>query len=151
MRKTDKLNDFRVLSKLVVEKCRYNVKNETWVAHLRLGDIFDGKRYKAMPHLVKEYKKPPYHYTSQIPPFSKVTIVGGSHVKLKNYTKSLAYVQQVKKALESQGCDVNLRIGTNPDEDFIFMVGAHKFVSSGGGYSRLIENVRKELGKSGDT
>ena len=51
----------------------------------------------------------------------------------------------VKQHLEKNGYKVSMRLGGDPDEDFIFMCLADNFISSGGMYSTQIYNTRNKI------
>ena len=76
----------------------------------------------------------------------KIILVSGSHTDIKT-PKSCKYIEIVKKYFEYKGYKVELRLGMNSDDDFIFMCNARYFVpSTSGEYTKLITNMVKMMG-----
>ena len=62
----------------------------------------------------------------------------------EDFKRSMGYVQKIKGFFESSNFQVELRLGLPPDEDFVFMCRSKFFVPSGGGFSRLVEDLKRE-------
>jgi hypothetical protein len=72
----------------------------------------------------------------------KIIIVGGCHRKNKGIEESMEILRLYKNQLEKYGYEVELKIGGNPDEDFITLSNAKYFIEGGGGYGKLIKTYR---------
>ena len=161
---TDKKNDNAVLADIVKRRNRKrNLPKNTCVIHLRIGDVINNTKASIVELVslstdsgLTEMEK---YYRSYIKSFAQIKkeikttwnnqvnniiIVAGSHVDC-NQTKSCNYLSVIKKLLETEGYTVTMRLGGDADEDFIFMCMAPYFIGSGGGYSKLITEVRKKL------
>tara|TARA_B100000524_G_C23427838_1_gene290417 strand:+ start:53 stop:436 length:384 start_codon:yes stop_codon:yes gene_type:complete len=72
----------------------------------------------------------------------EITIIGGAH-KNSNLNKSLNFVNNIKNIFKDKKYKVNIRLGNNPDEDFLLMCNCRLFVKAGGGYSQIISDYVK--------
>jgi len=158
--------DLNLLDK-VIEKYEYKVdiENEIYI-HLRLGDVVLADndirfKRKLSPReicinglLLKYGNKEMYyffpwsHYNEKLKDLikkgapKKIKIVGGCHRKNKGIEESMEILRLYKNQLEKYGFEVELKIGGNPDEDFIILSNAKYFIEGGGGYGELIKNYR---------
>ena len=81
---------------------------------------------------------------------SRVHIVAGvtenrtAEQRRAGYTlgKSLAYIRLIREHFCYLGYDVTTRLGRAPDEDFAVMTQSKRYISSGGGFSELVQDVR---------
>jgi len=155
MKQTNKDDDYLLLKKLVTNynKSIRPLNNEV-VIHLRTGDVLDRSKYTVDEHLSKSlpyhnphhthYVKPLSYYENQLKKLKQKNIVlvsGGC--KTNTFTKSKEYINKIKNFLEKKGYKVKIRFGKNPDDDLVFMCRSSYFISSGGGFSRLIKEIRK--------
>ena len=58
------------------------------------------------------------------------------------FKKSLKYLDKIKKSWELNGFIVKILNTNQPDDDFVYMCRSKYFVSSGGGYSMLVNIIR---------
>jgi hypothetical protein len=73
---------------------------------------------------------------------NKATIIIGGHMT-KTFNKSLEYLDKIRLSWESNGFRVKVLNTSNADNDFVYMCRSSYFVSSGGGYSMLVNVIRK--------
>jgi hypothetical protein len=177
MQLTNKNNDFKTLKQIVKKRKNVlpnNIKNIATI-HIRIGDIIECDTHSVDEMLEnqilsKQNKKCIYHITEKekyVKPSSyyknikfpknlkEIYIIAGSHKIFLNYNKSLKYIYKVQKIIQKNinntyskdKIPVNLKLGDNPDEDFLWMIYSKFNISSGGGYSKIIENVREYLQK----
>jgi len=71
----------------------------------------------------------------------KITLVAGG-CQTHDFTKSKEYIQVIKSLFEKGGFNVQVRLGNPPDDDFVYMCRSEFFIPSGGGFSRLVNDVR---------
>lgn len=151
--------------------------SETVVLHLRVGDVLDKpSRFQHMYNLqwclssqcyyhhvqrdnfgftrltgIGQYVLPwktLYALLNQLPAHvSQVVIIAGSHAHHLALTQSSLYVECVATLLRLHGYTVTLQLGNDPDADFVDMVHAPHFVTSGGGFGKLVQDCRKRLNK----
>lgn len=157
---TTKFNDFDVLAQLV-ESQRYRVvdqlKKDTIVIHLRLGDVFNMSKRAVDEHLEKVilyksttrdilYIQPASYFLEKLKPYAqtKVQFVFGSHKPDIDFTKSWEYLDKLTKILQKHGytCQRKHASMTNdPDLDFLYLCHAPNLVVSGGGFSHLAKKI----------
>lgn len=75
----------------------------------------------------------------------KVNIVSGSH-KNECLIDSARYLENRRQFLNKNGINVEYTLGQSPDDDLIFASKAKHFISTGGGYGKLIGNVVEKNG-----
>ena len=121
-------------------KLRYKV-----CLHLRLGDVLNNSdksgevsynniKYNSSLELYDEVvKKLKYEYK-----IKEITIFAGAHFKINYINESLKFLNKIKNIIIKNGLTVNIRIGNNPDEDFLIMCNSEIFIKAGGGFSRKI-------------
>lgn len=131
------------------------------VIHLRLGDVIEKVENVSVVDMLYKGASPAHHknFRNSIKPISeyldnlqtnnltKVSIRGGSH-KAELYRKSTVYGHCLKTAIKYAGYDLmQYEIDSgNPDYDFYYMSHAKAYISTVGGYSRLIGNMVKHFG-----
>jgi hypothetical protein len=164
MKKTKEYSNYNVLFYIISERTKYTNdlpdKNDI-VVHLRAGDVIEENpddvitilsTYSYMDNNKWSNYTPPLEYLDNkiskinINKIQKIILVSGSHIYSKT-PKSCKYIEIVKKYFEYKGYQVELRLGMNSDDDFIFMCNAKYFVpSTSGGYTKLITNIVKMMG-----
>jgi hypothetical protein len=126
------------------------------VLHLRLGDVIERSDYSVEQHLIKEcpslennwYVKPLDYFEKKFESFRlgvRVIIMYGSPFHEYGFSKSKAYVAKVAEFLSNKGFEPVIRSGRDADEDFVFGAFAHNLVTTGGGYSELLDKVNQKL------
>jgi hypothetical protein len=141
--------------------CFQEPDEDAVVIHLRLGDVIEKAKNVSVVDMLYRGASPAHHknFRNSIKPISeyldnlqtnnstKVSIRGGSH-KPKFYRKSRVYGHCLKTAIEYAGYDlIQYEIDSgNPDYDFYYMSHAKTYISTVGGYSRLIGKMVKHLG-----
>lgn len=156
---TNENTDYKTLSSIILKRVEPNdiPLDNTCVIHLRVGDVINMAKESAKEIAAKSVyigNESWSNYTpcisqirdglQKLPKVSKIVIVAGSHKDVK-LRKSCKYLSIIKRKLEKDGYKVNMRLGGDPDKDFIFMCMAPNFIASGGAYSKLIVNTRKVL------
>jgi len=126
------------------------IKNNNWsgeldrdALHLRVGDVINKPNQKYGIKHGSDYWKPLDYYSVIKIPKKKVTIFAGIHKSKYNEDKSMKYVLDVGNILKKRGINVKYRLGGNPDKDFVEMVMAQNFIEGGGGYSNMVNIMRK--------
>ena len=160
---TNKTNDLDVLKTIIKDmplkifqldnmKNKFNIKN-TVAIHLRLGDVIDKSNMHIFDFLEKgtDYVRPVEHYKKIISKlkstrYRNVVLIAGSHNSYKNHRKSFEYLMTIRELFLENGFTVFLKIGGNPDKDFLISVSTPILVVSGGGFSALMGDMSKKLG-----
>jgi hypothetical protein len=145
-------SQFNILKSIIevkLKKC--NIKELDFVLHLRLGDAITG--YNEQTDILAyngEYATKLETIEKNIDIFKgkNVHIFYGNHVSWANLKYSEIYLKKLRKLFNKHNIGfIEVKSG-NPDTDFLHMCKAKEFVKSGGGYSNLIETIRKKNNKS---
>lgn len=128
------------------------------VIHVRGGDVMQTNTMFEKGHRYVFSKCYYDQIARQLPKGSKILIVSSECMWLhENATNANAktpeiarkntriYIDQIVNFFVNNKFFVSVRLNHNPDDDFILMAKAKCFVPSGGGYSRLIRDVRTYL------
>jgi hypothetical protein len=97
----------------------------------------------------KYYCMPWCHYEKKIKEFlikgakKKIIIVAGMHTIGRGVKESNELLRLYKLQLEKMNYEVELRLGKNPDLDFVLLCGVRNFIEGGGGYGELIKECRE--------
>ena len=159
MRRTDKINDYKILADIVRERSNEISYDDGAIAlHLRVGDVVNSTAKtvsEILAYRVYLSDNSWAYYTSCLkdisnglaafPDSNKIIIIAGSHIN-ENHSKSCAYLEAVQNYLHRLGYNVKTQIGGDPDRDFLLMCTSPYFISSGGGFSRNVVETRKILG-----
>jgi len=154
-----------MLVKKYTQKNNIRIDKNSVVIHLRIGDVINKAPsvHEILSHQVRTRRSisffpfrvtAPFNY---VPPLKKIakiiprsdikniTLMAGSHFDI-DMTKSSHYISAVKLFLEDKGYNVKLRLGGDPDEDFVYACMSPHFVSpSDGKYALLITKVREHM------
>ena len=122
--------------------------------HIRLGDVVSDGNKPDLPNynrLIYNLSLDKYEIIANKLKnefdVNEITIIGGAHLKSSNLNESLKFINNVKNILLKYNIKVNIRLGNDPDEDFLIMCNSDLFVKTGGGFSRIIaEYVNKNGG-----
>jgi hypothetical protein len=160
LRMTDKETDLDVLIDIISKFPKeLKPKDDDIVIHLRVGDIFDQaeqlKKYcektnQSWDRVFRPRVPPISYYKSIINNIKRETvmpdviIVAGGCLT-HSFTESKKYIKKIKNLFKEAGHSVKIRFGHPPDDDFVFMCRSKSFYKSGGGYSILIDKIRKRL------
>jgi hypothetical protein len=164
MKKTKKYSNYNLLFDIISERTKHTNdlpdKNDI-IVHLRTGDVIEENQDDVITILSTYSYMNENEWTNYTPPLEyledkiskisiniirKIILVSGSHTDIKT-PKSCKYIEIVKKYFEYKGYKVELRLGMNSDDDFIFMCNARYFVpSTSGEYTKLITNMVKMMG-----
>jgi hypothetical protein len=164
MKKTKKYSNYNLLFDIISERTKHTNdlpdKNDI-IVHLRTGDVIEENQDDVITILSTYSYLNEHEHTNYAPPLEyiedkiskisikiirKIILVSGSHTHTKT-PKSCKYIKIIKKYFEYKGYKVELRLGMNADDDFIFMCNARYFVpSTNGGYTKLITNMVKMMG-----
>ena len=152
---TSKPNDMKTLNFIIQKRLFKLDKINGTTLHLRVGDVIDRDEEHSVSDMIK--KPVLFHgyrqYVTSWPKLKSlldklptnikdITIFAGSH-NIENPTKSCEYIDRMTKLLTNQGYRVKLRLGYHPDEDLVLMTTAPFFIPSGGGFSKLVNDIRK--------
>ena len=152
---TKNRNDRNLVMKLIdaMHNSSANTKPEpnALVIHLRLGDVIEKSRSSAQDMLLyggtpKHHKNfnnaiKPAHELLEAASHAKpdhVYLVAGAHSPLHPRCKSWPYANCVHRVFQYTGYNTSLIMFKDPDQAFVFMQYAKKFVVGVGGYSRII-------------
>jgi hypothetical protein len=76
---------------------------------------------------------------------TKIIIIAGIH-RYMCIEKSAVYIQDRSDYLKKlTGVKIEYRLGGSPDEDIILACSAKHFISTGGGYGDLLNNIRQNM------
>lgn len=161
MKKTKKQNNIKVLQEIIDKRATDKPDIDSLVIHLRIGDVIENSSESVVKMLSKQtYYQPSKIWSGYVKPLKyfddkldkckqynikNIIIVAGSHIN-STYKKSTLYIDCIKYFLKNKNFNVILRLGNDPDSDLIFMSYAKYFISSGGGYSKLVEKLVKQRG-----
>ena len=156
---TSEDDDYKTLSSIILKRVEPKdiPPDNTCVIHLRIGDVINMAKESAKEIAAKSVFIGPESWSNytpcisqirdglqKLPKVSKIVIVAGSHKDVK-LRKSYKYLSIIKRKLEKDGYEVDMRLGGDPDKDFIFMCMSPNFIASGGSYSKLTVNTRDVL------
>jgi len=160
MNKTKHIMKYNILADIVKERSNNTndlPNDKDLVVHLRIGDVVE-ENVSDLSEIITTYSyNDIYNYTCPIrniqdkiskskQKFDKIILVAGSHKDMLT-PKSCKYVDVIKKYFENNGYTVELRLGKNPDNDFIFMTNSKYFIPScSGNYTLLVKKIVKILG-----
>jgi hypothetical protein len=165
MKKSKTQKNYNVLANIIRERSKFTndlPKNNDLVIHLRLGDTIEKNPHNLIQILtsytymqsfrtssnytcpirnIQEKINKLKHYNIQ-----KIILVSASHLDIPT-PKSSKYINVMKRYLEKKGYIVELRLGKNPDEDFIFMSNSKYFIPACSGYyTHLVKTIVKIMG-----
>ena len=160
MKKTKKFKKYNILADIVKERSNNTddlPNDKDLIVHLRVGDVVEDNSSNLSQILTNYSYNFLHNYTCPIrniqdkinkskENFDKIILVAGSHKDILS-PRSCKYIDVVKKYFENNGHIVELRLGKNPDDDFIFMSNAKYFIPScSGNYTLLVKKIVKILG-----
>lgn len=160
MKKTKKFKKYNILADIVKERSNNTddlPNDKDLIVHLRVGDVVEDNSNNLSQILTNYSYNFLHNYTCPIrniqdkinkskENFDKIILVAGSHKDILS-PRSCKYIDVVKKYFENNGHIVELRLGKNPDDDFIFMSNAKYFIPScSGNYTFLVKKIVKILG-----
>jgi len=160
MKKTKKFKKYNILADIVKERSNNTddlPNDKDLIVHLRVGDVVEDNSNNLSQILTNYSYNFLHNYTCPIrniqdkinkskENFDKIILVAGSHKDILSPI-SCKYIDVVKKYFENNGHIVELRLGKNPDDDFIFMSNAKYFIPScSGNYTFLVKKIVKILG-----
>jgi hypothetical protein len=160
MKKTKKFKKYNILADIVRERSNNTddlPNDKDLIVHLRVGDVVEDNSNNLSQILTNYSYNFLHNYTCPIrniqdkinkskENFDKIILVAGSHKDILS-PRSCKYIDVVKKYFENNGYIVELRLGKNPDDDFIFMSNAKYFIPScSGNYTLLVKKIVKILG-----
>lgn len=152
---SQELPDYDILFNIMKEKTKeYNIPNNNeLIVHLRIGDVIDWEYKDDIDELLEGKKH--YYYLKNYGNFDKlfkkisnmniekIILVGGYHTQ-EDHSRSIEYVDKIKKYIEKNNYLVETRIDkASADEDFIYMSNSKYFLKSGGRYSDIINKMVK--------
>ena len=154
MNKNKKYQNFDLLNQIINKRKKENNKldDHTLVLHIRVGDVLCKKVWiENAPEIYSKVGNIPwwdgviqYIIKNNI---TKVIIIAGTHFK-DCLEESYDYIVDRTNFLVSNGLNVEYRLGQSPDDDIIFCQGAKHFITTGGGYGKLLNMiVNKNKGK----
>ena len=137
-------NNKELIRKLIKEKQQI-LNNTDMVLHVRIGDVmclFNKTQihYSRFGDTVWWDSIINYIKTNNI---NQVYIIAGSH-QPHCLEESSKYLNDIFNFLKNTvpGLNVIFKLGASPDEDIIFASTAKHFKSTGGGYGKLIDQIR---------
>lgn len=166
LKSTDKKNNIKIMTNIVKNRLN-NTPVYECILHLRIGDVLEELQQKEIlaewnNNIINdskgnfynkiEYLRNKKYFNSKIDKLkkldvNKVHIIAGAHVKYKEYKNSSMYIDLVKKLFEDNNIKCILLFKNNPDYDILLSVNAHYFINTGGGFSKLIKEIRNDMNK----
>jgi len=123
---------------------------DTLFLHMRIGDVLCVKDNQ----WINEVNGPKYYskvgdtsWWNNVLDYIKanginnVVIISGSHTN-KCLKESAEFIEDRKKFFNDNGIKVNYRLGQSPDEDLIMCYYVKHFISTGGGYGKMIKEIK---------
>ena len=165
MKKSKTQKNYDILESIVRERTTKTDDlpgDKELIVHLRVGDVVEYNKsslieiitkythYNLFSH-ISNYTCPIRNIQEKLDKLNgdeieKIILVAGSHHNILT-PKSCLYIDVMKKYLEDKGYNVELRLGKEPDDDFIFMSNSKYFIPScGGHYTKLIKVMVKIMG-----
>lgn len=166
LKKTDKRNNIDVMYNIVKKRLK-NIQKHKCVLHLRIGDVLEDLKmeeiknewYKDHSNDDKgnffdkiKYLRTRKYFKEKIDKLLKlninsIIIICGAHHKYDQYTNSSMYIDMIIDLFKEYGIDSKLSLKNNPDKDLLLGVAAEYFINTGGGFSKLIKEIRSKDGK----
>jgi uncharacterized membrane protein (DUF485 family) len=163
MRQTNSKNNISVLEDIIRHRSTDHInlpENDTLVIHLRVGDVVENNPSSVSQILTDYTYMNNYLWSNYTPPIkhihkklgnikaklNKITFVAASHEDIDT-PKSCQYITAMQQYFQNLGYHVTLRLGQEPDTDFIFLCNAKHLISStNGGFAHLIKKVCTRIG-----
>ena len=163
MRTTGASNDYETLARIVRDYSASHASDlpppNVAVLHLRCGDVlemdmthsgFHGDTDGLLRQGLSNYVKPLSYFEQYLEPItvSHLVLVAGTHYQHGNneWPWSTAYINGVRDHFRERGYFVELRIGHDADQDVVYMAHASYYISSGGGFSQVIQGLVEQFG-----
>lgn len=160
MRKTKECNNIPIILDIINRRSKSLKMPDkiTIVIHLRIGDVIEESKHSVKEMLLKQTYYNEHSWSSYVSPLpylvkkvkscdlKNIIIVAAAHQDIRTF-KSNLYIRIIKKYFQALGYNIQLRVGGDPDEDFIFMSNAKYFIpATGGGFTKLITEIVKNKG-----
>jgi len=149
---------------IVQRRIGNKTKNQGVMVHIRMGDVIDNATYSVVELLTDQtfywpeypdgawnrYVMPLKHYDAvavKLTPGQPVTLIGSPHQPdyatwTQPFKRSCVYTYAVAAHMQEMGHPVQVRVGqAAPDDDLVIMANSETFVPSGGGYSKLVQEM----------
>lgn len=167
LKKTNEKNNIKIMSNIVKDRLN-NIPKYDCVLHIRIGDVLEDLDYNKIIEewnnnkinnekgnffdKIKYLRNKKYFYDKIIKlknlNINKIYIIAGAHVKYNQYKNSSVYIDLIKNLFEYNKIKCILLLKNNPDYDILLSVNANNFINTGGGFSKLILEIRHEMNKS---
>ena len=167
LRNTNKKNNIKIMSNIIKNRLN-NIPKYDYVLHIRIGDVLEDLDYYKIINEWNNnkinnekgnffdkiiYLRNKKYFNDKIIKLkslniNKIYIIAGSHIKYDKYKNSSIYIDLIKNLFESNKIKCILLFKNNPDYDILLSVNANNFINSGGGFSKLIIEIRNEMNKS---
>lgn len=167
LKKTNDKNNIKIMSSIVKNRLN-NIPKYDCVLHIRIGDILEDLDYNK---IIQEwnnnkinnekgnffdkikYLRNKKYFNDKIIKLknlniNKIYIIAGAHIKYNQYKNSSLYIDLIKNLFEDNKIKCILLLKNNPDYDILLSVNAKNFINTGGGFSKLIIEIRHEMYKS---
>ena len=160
-------NNIKIMSNIVKDRLN-NIPKYDCVLHIRIGDVLEDLDYNK---IIQEwnnnkinnekgnffdkikYLRNKKYFNDKIIKLknlniNKIYIIAGAHIKYNQYKNSSLYIDLIKNLFEYNKIKCILLLKNNPDYDILLSVNAKNFINTGGGFSKLIIEIRHEMNKS---
>ena len=140
IKETDLQNDFDALTKVATKVCGDEM-SDTVAVHVRAGDVLCVPEFRT-PAPVAQLREAFFQLSDS--EHGNIVIFHGDHVGVNNACreKNQKYIHELALALNAKIAEP-----ASADDHFCQMVNAVSFVQGKGGYSEMIGQVRKKLGR----
>lgn len=167
LKNTVQKNNIKIMSNIVKDRLN-NIPKYDCVLHIRIGDVLEDLDYNK---IIQEwnnnkinnekgnffdkikYLRNKKYFNDKIIKLknlniNKIYIIAGAHIKYNQYKNSSLYIDLIKNLFEYNKIHFILLLKNNPDYDILLSVNAKNFINTGGGFSKLIIEIRHEMNKS---
>jgi len=149
------------LFRVVQKKIGSNRQTDSIRIHLRVGDVIDGSQDSVESMLTAQSRFLSFAHTEttqnryvstlsdawdnlQQINQTNVTLVAGGKCPEEHecsLVKSCQYTWALALFLQKHGYNVDVRVGHDPDSDFLFLASSARFIPSGGAFSNMVANM----------
>ena len=138
----------KLLLKIISQKQKIKTIDTDLILHIRVGDVL------CLYDKTKTWysRKDDFEWWDDVLGYilknniKRVYIVAGTHFK-DCIKESEDYLDNRKKFLIENipGIDIVYRLGKSPDDDFILFINARHFISTGGGFGRIVYEINNKF------
>ena len=149
--------DFELLKKIINERKKniQSIDKNTLILHIRIGDVIcwyeNGKKGPGSWENADHYSKQgnvewwngvvKYIIDNRI---TKIIIIAGEHRNMCLKKSADYLIDRTQFLKEKTSVNIEHRLGDSPDEDIVLVSDATHFITTGGGYGEILNNIKKK-------